>query len=207
MTMDTRARFPYYPQRGDEIVVCRRGYEDYLHEIQAMHMWTVPKMAWPSADFEQEERAIVEEVGKPLSITIMSTDDRIQAIIDNHWYFGTVVANLVLRTNANNTAGTSAQPDDRCNDMADNGHWLSLEVAWQNESENDRISPWDVQMYNEDADRLLSAVAYMCELKRFESFVGAVPLDVYADYATVVPYCIDLDKIKIRLQNGFYRYD
>ena len=56
-----------------------------------------------------------------------------------------------------------------------------------------------------DAQRALTAIQFMCDQSRFESFIGAVPLEIYPAYATVIPYCIDLDTIRQRLQNRFYR--
>lgn len=72
-------------------------------------------------------------------------NERIQAIIDEKWYFGVVVE--------------STPPT-----LAD-GHWLSLtvvtlltyniilpkrlQVKWQGETEPDRVSPWDVMRYEQ----------------------------------------------------------
>lgn len=66
--LEVPARFPYFPQRGDEIVVLRVGYEDYLRTICKLRLFNVGKRAWPSNDFEAEELARVDEVGQTDSL-------------------------------------------------------------------------------------------------------------------------------------------
>lgn len=78
-------------------------------------------------------------------------NERIQAIIDEKWYFGVVIE--------------SAPPT-----LAD-GHWLSLtvtslfahntvlprrlQVKWQGETEPDRVSPWDVMRYDQSSHPMI----------------------------------------------------
>jgi hypothetical protein len=78
----------------------------------------------------------------PIHMQILFTGARVQAIISDRWYFGTAIA--LNKVGALNT-----------NQQFANSHWLSVNITWDNENDEDPISPWDVQPYNEHCKRLL----------------------------------------------------
>ncbi|KRZ22263.1 Bromodomain and WD repeat-containing protein 1 [Trichinella pseudospiralis] len=148
------------------------------------------------------------------------TEDSFKALIDDRWWFGTVV-------------GKVTQPQST-------SHFQSIMVRWENQDE-DRLSPWDLvplEVGNNARDngeisdlsdaasiwpytpkanewpsrgrdaecqRLLLGLEVISGQPFAEPFLEPVDLDVYPWYCMCIEYPCDLSTIKARLVNRFYR--
>ncbi|RWS17105.1 bromodomain and WD repeat-containing protein 3-like protein [Dinothrombium tinctorium] len=145
--------------------------------------------------------------------------DRFKSIIDDKWWFGTIVNKEATKNNS---------------------YFQSLRVLWDSKEE-ELMSPWDleqidqhgdVKLENEgipvstndrtpfytpkngewpehgmdyECDRIISGLEKIMETSWAEHFSAPVDLNKDCDYASLVPYPIDLSTIKARLENRMYR--
>uniref|UniRef100_A0A915KXU4 Bromo domain-containing protein n=1 Tax=Romanomermis culicivorax TaxID=13658 RepID=A0A915KXU4_ROMCU len=136
--------------------------------------------------------------------------DRFQAVIDDNWWFGTIIKK------------------EAYNQRFPNSIFLSFKVLWDNGDE-ERLSPWDLELFNakkeelcqlaayepkpgdwindreRDIGRLCRALEQIAQFSFAEPFAAPVDLNAYPTYCLCVEYPSDLSTIKTRLDNYFYR--
>ncbi|ELW67902.1 Bromodomain and WD repeat-containing protein 1 [Tupaia chinensis] len=155
---------------------------------------------------------------------IPDNGDRFRSIIDDAWWFGTVLSQEPYQPQ---------YPDS---------HFQCYIVRWDN-TEIEKLSPWDMEpipdnvdppeelgasisvtsdeleklLYkpqdgewgqksrDEECDRIISGIDQLLNLDIAAAFAGPVDLCTYPKYCTVVAYPTDLYTIRMRLVNRFYR--
>uniref|UniRef100_A0A183IAE6 Bromo domain-containing protein n=1 Tax=Soboliphyme baturini TaxID=241478 RepID=A0A183IAE6_9BILA len=155
---------------------------------------------------------------------LLLTGERFQAIIDDCWWYGTVLKKELL------------------DQQYMKSHFQSLVVLWDN-GEEERMSPWDLNpiesrdvisngnsapasaedmsslsVYRSKSDewpshgidvecqRLLTGIDKIMEFPFAEPFTAPVDLNAYPFYCFYIEYPSDLSTIRSRIQNRFYRY-
>ncbi|VDM38223.1 unnamed protein product [Toxocara canis] len=147
--------------------------------------------------------------------------DRIETILDNHWWTGTV---------------DKKEAHDEENYPRSN--WYCLTVKWDT-GEDEKMSPWDVQPLQQNrrsrlateaeqlqfsafpfadyewvgavtgvdacCNRLLDALEQLKDEPDIRPFAAPVNLEEYPEYSWNVDYPIDLQTIEQRARNKFYR--
>lgn len=152
------------------------------------------------------------------------SSDRFRSIIDDAWWFGTVVRQEPYQPQ---------YPDS---------HFQCYVVRWDN-TETEKLSPWDMEpipenveppeelgasisvtsdeleklLYkpqagewglrsrDEECERIIGGIDQLLSMDIAAAFAGPVDLCTYPKYCTVVAYPTDLYTIRMRLVNRFYR--
>ncbi|XP_078512965.1 bromodomain and WD repeat-containing protein 1 isoform X2 [Lissotriton helveticus] len=150
--------------------------------------------------------------------------DRFRSIIDDAWWFGTVLAQEPYHPD---------YPDS---------HFQCYSVRWDSK-EIEKLSPWDLELVpdnvdppeevgssvpltpaevnkmlykpkvgewgvksqNEECERIISGIDQLLTFEIAKAFAGPVNLSIYPAYGMVVAYPTDLGTIRMRLVNRFYR--
>lgn len=150
--------------------------------------------------------------------------DRFRSIIDDAWWFGTVLAQEPYHPD---------YPDS---------HFQCYSVRWDSK-EIEKLSPWDLELVpdnvdppeevgssvpltpaeankmlykpkvgewgvksqNEECERIISGIDQLLTFEIAKAFAGPVDLSIYPTYGMVVAYPTDLGTIRMRLVNRFYR--
>uniref|UniRef100_A0A8D0L7U5 Bromo domain-containing protein n=1 Tax=Sphenodon punctatus TaxID=8508 RepID=A0A8D0L7U5_SPHPU len=157
-------------------------------------------------------------------LVVFLAGDRFQTIIDDAWWFGTVLGQEPYQ---------SQYPDSP---------FQCYSVKWDN-GEIEKLSPWDMEpipdnvdqpeelgasipvtteemenlLYkpqkgewqersrDEECERIISGIDQLLSLDISAAFAGPVDLGTYPKYCTVIAYPTDLYTIRMRLANRFYR--
>ncbi|XP_067401337.1 bromodomain and WD repeat-containing protein 1-like [Emydura macquarii macquarii] len=155
---------------------------------------------------------------------IWQASDRFRSIIDDAWWFGTVLGQEPYQPQ---------YPDS---------HFQCYSVKWDN-GEIEKLSPWDMEPIPDNVDqpeelgasvsvtceemekllykpqegewgkrsrdevceRIISGIDQLLNLDISAAFAGPVDLSTYPRYCTVIAYPTDLCTIRLRLINRFYR--
>ena len=73
------------------------------------------------------------------------------------------------------------------------------------DDDGDESDAWGTESIEEATERILGGLETVESLPIAQPFLDPVNLDDYPDYHVVVPYPIDIQTIKERLKNAFYR--
>ncbi|XP_065837497.1 bromodomain and WD repeat-containing protein 3-like isoform X2 [Oscarella lobularis] len=163
-----------------------------------------------------------------------SLGDRFKSMIDESWWNGTVVAHEPWNPSVSNSlwqcysvrwdtgedqerlSPWDMEPLSEDDDAAGSASLTRRQSTSENsDSERDPIDDedddgdesdaWGTESIEEATERILGGLETVESLPIAQPFLDPVNLDDYPDYHVVVPYPIDIQTIKERLKNAFYR--
>ncbi|KAI1722215.1 WD domain, g-beta repeat domain-containing protein [Ditylenchus destructor] len=178
MRMTERRRFPYVAQLGDVVVYCIQGHRKYIEELEkAKLLKRIPTNMRPRTDLDAMEVCIVdyvEYVSQPFRMTHLrlaqcKNNARTGLVIEFRYHdlenspdFIVLKQHYDLSISYGFKAGQHVET--LLNDRFYTGHverrspenedyptseWCSVEIQWDNDDEEDRYCPWDLQPKSE----------------------------------------------------------
>ncbi|KAI1718733.1 bromodomain-containing protein [Ditylenchus destructor] len=178
MRMTERRRFPYVAQLGDVVVYCIQGHRKYIEELEkAKLLKRIPANMRPRTDLDAMEVCIVdyvEYVSQPFRMTHLrlaqcKNNARTGLVIEFRYHdlenspdFIVLKQHYDLSISYGFKAGQHVET--LLNDRFYTGHvekrspenedypmseWCSVEIQWDNDEEDDRYCPWDLQPKSE----------------------------------------------------------
>uniref|UniRef100_A0A5S6R0B2 Bromo domain-containing protein n=1 Tax=Trichuris muris TaxID=70415 RepID=A0A5S6R0B2_TRIMR len=264
ITCTSNRSFPYFPQKGDEVVYFHQGHRLYVQAVRSGNLYRIREreMPWRQVELTEEEFAVVQDVAFEIQevrlcrLTLARIDRQTSLSMNSQFVvcfhdMPNVVDFIVLRQYYEISLRRRWRPNERFQTLIDDSWWIGtvvrrepfdsdcphsnfqcLVIAWEN-GEEERLSPWDMQPacvnpaelsrhvpmwkyrpksfewpirgIDAESDRIILGVDQLMGYPFAEPFLAPVDINEYPLYASVIDYPCDLNTIKLRLQNRFYR--
>ncbi|KAJ1112957.1 hypothetical protein NDU88_001217 [Pleurodeles waltl] len=150
--------------------------------------------------------------------------DRFRSIIDDAWWFGTVLAQepyhpdypdshfqcYSVRWDSKEIEKLSPWDMELVPDNVDPPEEVGSSVPLTADEVNNmlykpKVGEWGVKSQDEECERIISGIDQLLTFEFAKAFAGPVDLSIYPTYGMVVAYPTDLGTIRMRLVNRFYR--
>ncbi|TKC34038.1 hypothetical protein EI555_016276, partial [Monodon monoceros] len=209
-------RSPFVPQMGDELIYFRQGHEAYIRAVRKSKIYSVnlQKQPWNKMDLREQEFVkivgIKYEVGPPtLCCLKLAFLDPISGKMTGESFsikyhdMPDVIDFLVLHQFYNEAKERNWQiaafPDEVGAGVPVSQEELTALLYKPQEGE------WGAHSRDEECERVIQGINHLLSLDFASPFAVPVDLSAYPLYCTVVAYPTDLNTIRRRLENRFYR--
>uniref|UniRef100_A0A2K6LZW6 Bromodomain and WD repeat domain containing 3 n=1 Tax=Rhinopithecus bieti TaxID=61621 RepID=A0A2K6LZW6_RHIBE len=225
-------RSPFVPQMGDELIYFRQGHEAYVRAVRKSKIYSVnlQKQPWNKMDLRYHDMPdvidflVLHQFYNEAKERNWQIGDRFRSIIDDAWWFGTVESQQPFQPEYPDSSFQCYSVHWDNNEREKMSPW-DMEPIPEGTAFPDEVGAgvpvsqeeltallykpqegeWGAHSRDEECERVIQGINHLLSLDFASPFAVPVDLSAYPLYCTVVAYPTDLNTIRRRLENRFYR--